>query len=86
MNPKALHWRCRRGLLELDLAFAQFLKADYEMLDPALQGLFQELLAENDADLWAWLQGESAPARYAPILQYLTLEFSCPSEHKDSYD
>lgn len=73
MNPLALRWRCRRGLLELDLALGQFLDGTYAGLTPAEQLLFQDILAESDADLWSWLQGEAPPVRFAPILQYFTL-------------
>jgi len=73
MNPLALRWRCRRGLLELDLALDRFLAAHYEQLTPTEQALFGDLLAESDADLWSWIQGHEPPARYASVLQYFTL-------------
>lgn len=74
MNTQALRWRCRRGLLELDLALQGFLDSAYEGLTPREQAQFADLLAENDADIWAWIQGAPAPARYAPVLRYFTLD------------
>ena len=71
-----MRWRCRRGLLELDLALQRFLDTDYEGLTPLEQTQFSDLLAENDADIWAWIQGAPAPARYAPVLRYFTLDAS----------
>ncbi len=74
MIPPSLRWRCRRGLLELDLALDRFLEGGYERLSPRERTLFAELLTENDADLWAWMQGEAAPARFAPLLESFRLE------------
>ena len=76
MNAQAMRWRCRRGLLELDLALRRFLDTVYEGLTPPEQTQFSDLLAENDADIWAWIQGAPAPARYAPVLRYFTLDTS----------
>lgn len=76
MNALALRWRCRRGLLELDLALSRFLETQYEDLSPFEQAQFHDLLAESDADLWVWMQGAEAPARYAPVLRYFTLDSS----------
>ncbi|WP_298137987.1 succinate dehydrogenase assembly factor 2 [Acidiferrobacter sp.] len=73
MTPAAVRWRCRRGLLELDLALAGFLEEGYGRLSPSGQALFAELLAESDADLWGWIQGAPAPERYAVILKSFTL-------------
>ena len=50
-----LHWKCRRGLLELDLVFQKFLpgveEQDYEKLD--------RLLDMPDNDLWDIVIGRS---------------------------
>jgi len=76
MNALALRWRCRRGLLELDLALKRFLDTDHEGLTPLERAQFEDLLAENDADIWAWIQGAPSPARYASVLRYFTLDIS----------
>ena len=39
-----IRWRCRRGLLELDLVLEAFLARGYGRLDAAQRGLFDELL------------------------------------------
>ena len=82
MTQAALGWRCRRGLLELDLALTGFLKDGYARLSPSESALFEEFLAENDADLWAWMQGAPAPARYAPILKSFTLPRCDPNDDR----
>ena len=45
-------WRCRRGLLELDIILQRFMDQYYTQLDE--QGLeqFEKLLALPDNDLW----------------------------------
>lgn len=45
-------WRCRRGLLELDIVLQRFMDRHYMQLDE--QGLeqFERLLALPDNDLW----------------------------------
>ncbi len=63
-----LRWRCRRGLLELDLALLGFLEDGYERLTGPEQARFSELLCAADADLWQWIQGAPAPIRYKKVL------------------
>ena len=53
-----LRWRCRRGLLELDLLLQRFVDACYAALSDAERQVFDRLLALPDADLLALLQGD----------------------------
>lgn len=50
-------WRCRRGLLELDIVLQRFMDRYYTQLDE--QGLeqFERLLAFADNDLWDLITG-----------------------------
>lgn len=62
-----LRWRCRRGMLELDLLFESFVGQHLAQLDaPQLQALNQ-LLDLPDQRLWYLLtvsdEGESASVR-----------------------
>jgi len=57
-----LRWKCRRGMLELDLVLQQFLECDYAALDPAAQQAFEALLESGDEELWAMISGETAPS------------------------
>jgi antitoxin CptB len=50
-----LHWKCRRGLLELDLVFEKFLP---RVLEEDLKPL-NELLELPDNDLWDIVIGRS---------------------------
>jgi antitoxin CptB len=56
-----LRWRCRRGLLELDLTLQNFLKQGYEGLTPAERVAFDKLLATPDNVLLAYMQGSENP-------------------------
>ncbi len=60
-HMEKLRWRCRRGLLELDLLLGGFLQERYAGLPPVDQRAFEELLALPDTDLLACLQGQKNP-------------------------
>lgn len=63
MEQDRLRWRCRRGLLELDIVLRTFLDRGYDRLPPVEQKAFQELLDTPDTDLWSWLSGGSQPSK-----------------------
>lgn len=56
-----LRWRCRRGMLELDLILTRFLDSRLDGLDPAQLREFEHLLALEDQALWQRLRAD-APA------------------------
>ena len=45
-------WRCRRGLLELDIVLQRFMDQYYTQLGEAGLEQFERLLALPDNDLW----------------------------------
>lgn len=45
-------WRCRRGMLELDIVLQRFMDAHYRQLDEVGLQQFERLLALPDNDLW----------------------------------
>ena len=55
-------WRCRRGMLELDLLLERFMAEGYDSLTPEQLAIFKRLLEEPDPDLFAWLMGASEPS------------------------
>jgi antitoxin CptB len=57
-----LRWRCRRGLLELDLVLQSFLDNHYPKLSPAQRLVFARLLDTPDNTLWAYIQGSDIPS------------------------
>ena len=46
------HWRCRRGLLELDIVLQRFMDQYYNQLNEEGLVQFERLLALPDNDLW----------------------------------
>ena len=61
-----LKWKCRRGLLELDLVLERFLRCRADDLEDAEFALLNELLDLADNDLWDIVNGRSD--RYDPRL------------------
>ena len=53
----ALRWRCRRGMLELDILFNQFLDQQYVDITDAEKNTFDQLLDYPDQLLFDLLLG-----------------------------
>ena len=73
MEPLAqrrLMWKCRRGLLELDLVFEKFFERHFEEKDATD---LSELLELPDNDLWDIVSGRSDryDARFGGIVARL---------------
>ncbi|SDA24171.1 antitoxin CptB [Nitrosospira sp. Nsp11] len=66
-------WRCRRGLLELDIVLQRFMDAYYVKLDEAELRQFEILLDLPDNDLWDMiaLKKEAEDMRLQPVLHLL---------------
>lgn len=56
-----LRWRCRRGLLELDIVLGRFIQ-HYAGLDSQQQVEFDRLLDMPDTELWDMISGKLAAA------------------------
>jgi len=54
---RRLHWHCRRGLLELDLALVKFLDRYARSLTRAELNVLNELLELSDNELWDLISG-----------------------------
>lgn len=54
-------WRCRRGMLELDLLLERFMAEGFDTLSVEQKDTFQRILEEPDPDLYAWLMGYEKP-------------------------
>ncbi len=55
-----VRWRCRRGLLELDILLGRFIEQRYAGLDAAQQAAFDALLDMPDTVLWDMITGREA--------------------------
>ncbi|RYI26071.1 MAG: succinate dehydrogenase assembly factor 2 [Acetobacteraceae bacterium] len=59
----------RRGTKEMDLVLGPFADAQLAGLTVPDSDLYDDLLAENDQDLMAWMLGQSAPpARFHDLI------------------
>ncbi|MEQ1674819.1 MAG: succinate dehydrogenase assembly factor 2 [Candidatus Nitrotoga sp.] len=63
-----VRWRCRRGLLELDIVLGRFIALHFAQLDAVQQAAFDTLLDLSDAELWGLVSGESIANEKAPAL------------------
>lgn len=61
-NKARIHWACRRGMRELDIAIMPFFEHEYEGLSDHDKRLFVRLLACDDPDLFNWLMNHGKPA------------------------
>lgn len=57
-NLDRVRWRCRRGLLELDILLGRFVDAHYATLSEAELQAFEVLLDMPDNPLWDMISGK----------------------------
>jgi antitoxin CptB len=59
----------RRGMKEMDLILGPFADAELARLSVAEIALYEQLLSENDQDLYRWIAGAGdAPPRFGPLV------------------
>ena len=56
-NLERVRWRCRRGLLELDIVLGRFVGQHYAGLNEAQRAAFDALLDMPDTVLWDVIAG-----------------------------
>lgn len=68
-----MRWRCRRGMLELDIILQRFIDNHYEQLDEYQLELFEVLLSLPDHDLWNIIIGNTKvfDNQFQPVLKLL---------------
>lgn len=59
-DKRRLQWRCRRGMLELDLLLDSFIEQHFQQLDEGQMAALDNLLALPDKDLWNLLMMQSS--------------------------
>ncbi|MEK6748120.1 MAG: succinate dehydrogenase assembly factor 2 [Pseudomonadota bacterium] len=66
-----LRWRCRRGMLELDIVLENFLDYGYSELTLDEQVAFEDLLNYSDQELLEYFLGHTKPesALIADVVQ-----------------
>lgn len=56
-----LLWRCRRGMLELDIILLRFAKKNIDSMAEAQLTTFERLLNCTDPELFSWFMGHEKP-------------------------
>ncbi len=66
-------WRCRRGMLELDIVLQRFMDHHYSQLDEQELEQLERLLSLADNDLWDLITGRqvNTDERWLAILELL---------------
>ncbi len=66
-------WRCRRGMLELDILLQRFMDQNYRQLDETGLLQFERLLALPDNDLWDLISGKqvNCDTQWRSVLELL---------------
>lgn len=74
-----MRWKCRRGMLELDLCLTQYLDHRYPEAPVDEQAEFDRLLSESDPDIWGWLMGvKQADSSLSRIIKKIQLQNNIP--------
>ena len=59
-EQRRLAWRCRRGMLELDIVLQRFVATQFNTLTLAELHAFDEILALPDNEFWALMNAPEA--------------------------
>lgn len=77
---KRLRYRSwHRGCKETDLVLGRFADEKLAGLSPAMVETYERLLDENDADIWQWLTGKTAPPEYGILIEIMKKTNNEPS-------
>ncbi|MDA3877545.1 MAG: succinate dehydrogenase assembly factor 2 [Halothiobacillus sp.] len=68
-NLNRLRWRCRRGMLELDMVLACFLDERFAQLTEPQLREFERLLDLEDQELWLLIRDRASAA--SVVVQWL---------------
>ena len=72
MDRKALRWRQRRGMKELDVVLERYFDRRYPTATPGERAQFERLLDCEDPQIWGWIMGQGAvPAELADVIAAL---------------
>ena len=70
-NTRRMAWRCRRGLLELDIVLGNFIGLRFETMTTKQLEILEKLLDYPDNELWDLITGRThtQDARAQALLQ-----------------
>lgn len=61
LDSRKTYWKCRRGILELDIILERFYKERFQSLTKDEKEIFNRLLDQSDPLLYGWLLGYVIP-------------------------
>ncbi len=61
MTGKALRWKQRRGMKELDLLLERYFRRHYETASTQERAAYRRLLEREDPEIWLWVVGQEVP-------------------------
>ena len=72
-QQERIRWRCRRGMLELDLLLGRFLSDKIDKLDESQANVLDRLLTYPDQDIFDWLMARKVcdDASLKPLLEMI---------------
>ena len=70
-EARRLAWRCRRGLLELDIVLQRFVASQFTSLTNQELSALDALLALPDNDFWALLVNENMQIKEAETISLI---------------
>ncbi|ASM71602.1 MULTISPECIES: succinate dehydrogenase assembly factor 2 [Roseobacteraceae] len=66
----------RRGIKEMDIILEAYADDTLHLMDDAELTLYDEMLNENDQDLYQWVTGQvAAPPRFSGLIGRISLQF-----------
>jgi antitoxin CptB len=73
VSLERVRWRCRRGLLELDIVLGRFIGDRYPRMSNEQRVVFDELLDLPDTELWDLItdKKKTAHAHQRQVLEWL---------------
>lgn len=80
-EQRRLAWRCRRGMLELDIVLQRFVKEQFGGLTLAELEVFDEMLELPDNDFWAMIQSVGR-VKHEAVLESVLQKLSLTSTQK----
>ena len=71
VDSKKIYWKCRRGMLELDIILERFYREKLQALTQDEKEIFSKLLDQPDPLLYDWLLGCVIPnnMKFKKIIQ-----------------
>jgi len=68
-----VRWKCRRGMLELDLVLESFVDKHFSTLSSQDQAVFERLLEAEDTQLQLWFTSQQTPQdkQLAAMIEYI---------------